>query len=302
MTSDNERASRVSTARRWTLSTMCALAMLGASGQARADDARLCDSDWDSRSLVIQIGERDNDGKPLQPYDPSQPMAPYEFPGDRYLFREKGMVYRAVGKFSDRKEGDEALRQVETKMTHLYTNAYPPFLSSPGAYLVTESPTCKINRRNPVIDPSSWILEKNGVLLVGTDTSCTDGKLTKKVTVVSCDGMKNLVTDSVTAPCESNRVNTCIYPVAPDVFAFEHYYSQPGSGTEVRLRVYDVRKKKRLQSIDRSNGEGPDTELMNVKDVDNDGIPEIVFSIAGSGKQTSMLKWRKGKFVEVKTP
>jgi hypothetical protein len=302
MTSGNERASRVSTAGRWTLSTVCALVLLGSPGEGRADEARLCDSDWDSRSFVVQIGERDDDGKPLQPYDPSQPMAPYEFPGGRYLFREKGMVYRAVGKFRDRKEGDEALRQVETKMTHLYTNAYPPFLSSPGAYLVTESPTCKLDRGNPVIDPSSWILEKNGVLLVGTDTGCTGGKLTKKVTVVSCDGMKNLVTDSVAAPCEANRVNTCIYPVAPDVFAFEHYYSQPGSGTEVRLRVYDVRKEKRLQSIDRSNGAGPDTELMNVKDVDNDGVPEIVFSIAGSGKQTSMLKWSKGRFVEIKTP
>ncbi|MFY0570049.1 hypothetical protein ACN28E_40340 [Archangium lansingense] len=302
MTSDNERASRVSTARRWTLSTMCALAMLGASGQARADEARLCDAEWGRQSLIVQIGKRKNDGKPLQPYVPSQPMAPYELSGDRYLFGERGKVYRAIGRFSDRKEGEEALRKVETEMTHLYTNAYPPFLTSPGAYLVTGASTCDIDRRNPVIDPSSWILEKNGVLLVGTDTSCTGGKRTKKVTVVSCDGMKNLVTDSVTAPCEANRVDTCIYPVAPDVFAFEHYYSQPGAGTEVRLRVYDVRKKKRLQSIDRSNDSGPDTELMSVKDVDNDGVPEIVFSIAGSGKQTSMLKWSKGKFVEVKTP
>ncbi|PTL76910.1 hypothetical protein [Vitiosangium sp. GDMCC 1.1324] len=302
MTSGNERTSRVSPVGRWTLSTVCALVALGAPGQGRADEARLCDSDWDGQSFIVQIGKRKNDGKPLQPYDPSQPMAPYELPGDRYLFGERGKVYRAIGRFSDRKEGEEALRKVETEMTYLYTNSYPPFLTSPGAYLVTESPICKIDRRNPVIDPSSWILEKNGVLLVGTDTGCTGGKRTKKVTVVSCDGMKNLVTDSVAASCESNRVNTCIYPVAPDVFAFEHYYSQPGSGTEVRLRIYDVRKKKRLQSIDRSNDDGPDTELMKVKDVDNDGIPEIVFSIAGSGEQTSMLKWRKGKFLEVKTP
>ncbi|QRK13994.1 hypothetical protein JQX13_38350 [Archangium violaceum] len=276
--------------------------MLGAPAQGRADEVPLCDSNWDSRSLGIEIGERKNDGKPLQPYDPANPMAPYDLPGDRYLFGQKGKVYRTIGKFTDKKEGEEALRKVETEMTHLYTNAYPPFLTSPGAYLVTESPTCKIDRKNPVIDPSSWILEKNGVLLVATDAGCTRGQHTKKITVVSCDGMKNLVTDSITAPCEANRITTCIHPVAPGVFAFEHYYSQPGSGTEVRLRVYDVRKKKRLQSIDRSNDEGPDTELMNVSDVDKDGVPEIVFSIAGSGKQTSMLKWTKGRFVEAKSP
>lgn len=302
MTSGNERASRVSTAGRWTLPVVCALAMLGVAGEGRADEARLCDSDWDSRSFVVAIGERKKDDKPLQSYDPSQPMAPYELSGERYLFGEKGRVYRVVGRFSDKKEGDAALRQVETEMTHLYTNAYPPFLTTLGAYRVTESPMCKVTRDNPVIDPSSWILEKNGVLLVATEPGCTGGKLTKKLTVVSCDGKKNLVTDSVTAPCEAGRVNTCVYPIAPDIFAFEHYYSQPGAGTEVRLRVYDVRKKKRLQSIDRSNDAGPDTELMNVEDVDKDGVPEIVFSTAGSGQRTSMLKWSKGKFVEVKSP
>ncbi len=299
MSTGNERSARVSSARRWALSAVCALVVLGAPGQGRAEG--LCDSDWERPNLVIEIGERENDGKPLQSYDPNQPMAPYELPGERYLFREKGMVSRVVGRFSDRKEGEAALKEVLTEMSHLWTNAYPPFLSSPGAYLVTESPTCKVTRRNPVIDPSSWILEKNGVLLVGTETSCTRARLTKKVTVVSCDGMKNLVSDSVTAPCEAGQVTTCIHPIAPDVFAFEHFYSQPG-GTEVRLRIYDVRKKKRLHSFDSSHGGGLDTELMSVEDVDKDGVPEIVHSIAGTGEKTSVLKWSKGRFVKVKSP
>lgn len=299
MSTGDERASGVSSAGWWALSAVCSLVVLGAPGQGRAEE--LCDSDWEGQSFAIALGKWKSDGKPLQPYDPQQPMAPYELSGDRYLFSEKRKVYRVVGKFHDRAEGEATLKEVLTEMSHLWTNAYPPFLMNAGPYLVTEAPTCKVTRRNPVIDPSSWILEKNGVLLVGTETSCTRERLTKKVTVVSCDGVKNLVSDSVTAPCEAGRVTTCIHPIAPDVFAFEHSYSQPG-GTEVRLRIYDVRKKKRLQSFDSSHGGGPDTELMSVEDVDKDGVPEIVHSIAGTGEKTSVLKWSKGRFVKVQSP
>ncbi|QRK13664.1 hypothetical protein JQX13_18215 [Archangium violaceum] len=261
----------------------------------------LCDQNWDGRTLVIQIGERKNDGTPLEPYDPQQPMKPYEFVGERHLFRDEGMVYRAVGRFQDREEGEAAWKKVYTEMTHLYTGAYPPILTTPGAYLVTDSPTCKISRKNPVIDPASWILEKGGVLLVGAESECKKGQFTKTITVVSCDGMKNLMTDSVSVSCDAGRVNSCIYPVVPGVFAFEHSYSAPAQGTQVRLRVYDIaRKKKQLLSIDAGHDGGPETELMSVEDIDKDDVPEIVRTIAGTGERTSVLKWSKGRFSEVK--
>ena len=202
----NEGAPRGGAAGWRTLSAVCALAVLAAPQPARAE--QLCDQEWDGRTLVIQIGERKNDGTPLEPYDPQQPMKPYEFPGARHLFRQKGKVYRAVGRFQDRAEGEAVRNQVYTEMTHLYTGAYLPRLTTPGEYLVTESPTCKISRKNPVIDPASWILEKDGVLLVGTQTECKQGQLTKSITVVSCDGMKNLLTDSVSVPCDMGRVNS----------------------------------------------------------------------------------------------
>ncbi|HYO69028.1 MAG TPA: hypothetical protein VEU33_23405 [Archangium sp.] len=279
---------------------MCALVVLAAPHWAHAE--QLCDHAWDGRTMVIQIGERKNDGTPLEPHDPRQPMKPYEFLGDRHLFREKGVVYRAVGRFQDRAEGEAARDQVYTDMTHLYTGAYLPRLTTPGAYLVTDSPKCNISRKNPVIDPASWILEKDGVLLVGAQTECKKGQLTKTITVVSCDGMKNLMTDSVSAPCDAGRVTSCIHPVVPGVFAFDHSYSAPAQGTQVRVRVYDIPKKKRLHTIDAGHDGGPETELMSVQDIDKDGVPEIVHTIAGTGERTSVLKWSTGKFAKVKAP
>ncbi|OJH36867.1 hypothetical protein BON30_30680 [Cystobacter ferrugineus] len=267
---------------------------------ARAEP--LCDQNWDGANLIVQIGERKKDDTPLEPYDPKQPMKPYEFAGARYHLGQKGKVYRAVGKFQNREEGDAAWKHVYSEMTHLYTGAYPPFLTNPGAYLVTDLATCKINRKNPIIDPASWIMEKDNVLLVGAQTECKKGQFTKTITVVSCDGMKNLMTDSVKVPCDMGRVNSCIYPVVPGVVAFEHSYSAPAQGTQVRLRVYDIARKKRLHSIDAGHDGGPETELMSVQDIDEDGIPEIVRTVAGTGERTSVLKWSKGKFSEVKAP
>jgi len=182
----------------------------------------LCDTDWDDgHDYVIHIDERKDDGKPLVAFDPNAPMTPHELRGSRYLFREKGRVYRTMGRFQDPKEGEEALRKVEAEMPHLYTNAYPPFLSKLGAYLASESPTCKVTQRtrmNPVIDSASWILEKEGVLLAGTQSACVNGTLTKKVTVISCDGMKNLMTDTVKQVCDRLRhVDTCVYTLEPGI-------------------------------------------------------------------------------------
>lgn len=284
------------------LLTSAASFLLGMAPAPAHAEERLCDSEWGEQSLAIEVGERKNDGQPLKSYDPANPFEPYDLPGDRYLFARKGITYRSVGRFTDKQEGEEALKKVYEEMTYLYTGAYPPYLASLGPYLVSETFSCKVDGKNPVINPSSWLMEKDKVILAGATTACVRGRLTKKLTVVSCDGKKNLITDSVSAPCEAGRVTTCIHPVTPGVFIFEHFYSSPGGGTSVNLRAYDTGKKKKLKSMDWVNEGGPEAEVLGVEDVDKDGVPEIVRSIAESGKPTSMFKWKSGKFIEVKTP
>ncbi|ATB42330.1 hypothetical protein CYFUS_007808 [Cystobacter fuscus] len=296
-------ANKHATSRSLLLPSLATSVLLGMAPALAHAEESLCDSEWGAKSLTIEIGERKNDGQPLQSYNPAKPFEPYDLLGDRYLFAEKGVVYRTVGTFTDRKEGEEALKTVYMEMTHLYTGAYKPYLTSLGPYLVNDASTCKVNRDNPVIDPASWIMEKNKVLLVGqATTACERGQTTKKLTVVSCDGKKNLLTDSVSAPCEAGRITTCIHPLAPGVFIFEHYYSAPGAGTSVNLRVYDTAKKKKLKALSWVNEGGPEAEVLGVEDVDKDGVPEIVRSIAGSGRPTSLLKWNNGKLTEVKAP
>ncbi len=270
-----------------------------------AQGTRLCDSDWEDGQLrLVYLGQRKDDGQPLLPYNPRNPMQPYELRGDRYLFGERKLIIKVVGRFEDDKEAEEALREVQTRHTHLYTGSYRPFVSLPGPYFVNEAPACKVTREsriNPIFDPASWVLEKNGVLLVGTRTECKNGQRTKQVTVVSCDTKKNLLTDTVSVPCDAGRVDTCIHALAPDVFLFEHDFTSQGA-TSIRLRTYDVKKKKRVHALDTAHEGGPETELTSVTDIDQDGVPEIVTTVAGTGERTSVLKWRKSRFVESKTP
>src|SRR5690349_22551561 len=94
------------------LLTSAASLLLGSAPAPAHAEERLCDSEWGAKSLTIEIGERKNDGQPLQSYDPSKPFEPYDLLGDRYLFAEKGVVYRTVGNFTDRQEGEETLKTV----------------------------------------------------------------------------------------------------------------------------------------------------------------------------------------------
>jgi hypothetical protein len=261
----------------------------------------LCDTSWfDGQSLIIQIGERKDDGRPLQPFMPNQPMYPYDLPGNRFLLGDKGAVYTAVGRFERQEEGEAALRKVETERPSARA-----FLTRMGAYLATEARTCKISRtaraNTPALRAASWLVESEGVLLAGSRTQCESGQLAKKVSVLSCEGLKTLLTDSVSAPCEAGRVNTCVHTLAPGVVLLAHEYSAPG-GTQLLLRGYDVTKKKRLYSGDFGNEGGPDAEITRLEDVDGDGVPEIVTTVSGTGKRTSVLKWSKGKFAESKSP
>ena len=50
-----------------------------------------CDTGWpNGRARVIQMGKREDDGKPLQPFNPRAPLYPYELRGSQHLYREAG--------------------------------------------------------------------------------------------------------------------------------------------------------------------------------------------------------------------
>src|SRR6185369_13401087 len=80
---------------------------------ARAHGDPLCDHEWRSRPLVVEVGERKADDTPLKAFDPARQMAPYELPGDRYLFGHKNAVHKVIGDYPDRAAGKAALEDVE---------------------------------------------------------------------------------------------------------------------------------------------------------------------------------------------
>ena len=261
---------------------------------------RLCDTDWPTAAYAIRVGKDKNEGKPLRAYDPNRPTAVYDIDAGRYLFGPKGEIDHVVGRFTDKEDAKPVLKEIAERRAELWVSYRPPFIDYPGAYIVNESPTCKITRDNAVVDKSSWILELDGVLVVGTQRDCAGNKRVKKVTVVGCDGLKTLVTDTVTAPCaEVAQIDSCIYRVAPGVLLFEHSYSYPG-GSENDLRAYDIRNRKKVFGLEHGQEGGPETELVGVEDQDKDGTPEIVFRVAGTDEVTRILKWKNGKYTESK--
>lgn len=268
-----------------------------------------CDTDWvNGRARIIVLSYRKDDGKPLTPFRPSDPMYPYELRAGRFLFGDPDTIITAVGRFEDDEEAEVALKQVELERPSTRS-----FITVMGPYLFPESPTCRVTLRargkNPTIDAASWIAEKEGVLLAGSQTQCKNGRLTKKVTVMSCDGMKNLLTDTSEHVCdeEPRHVDTCVYAMEPGVVLLKHAYTLNGV-TTIRARAFDVRKKKQVYKQDITNGGGlpggdpenqPETDF---EDVDQDGIPELVVSVPDTGQRTSVRKWKQGRFVEAKTP
>ncbi|MFP2928917.1 hypothetical protein ACLESO_27710 [Pyxidicoccus sp. 3LG] len=234
-------------------------------------------------------------------------MYPYELRGGRFLFGEKDTIVTAVGRFEDRKEAEEALRRVEAQRP-----SADAFITILGPYLLPEKPTCKASRlargKNPAINAASWLLEKEGVLLAGSQTPCRDGVMTKKVTIMSCDGMKNLRTDTSEHACDHTRhVDTCVYAMEPGIVLIEHEYTLNGV-TAVHARAFDVRKNKQVYKQDFINGSGlpggdpENTPATDFEDVDQDGIPELVESIPDTGQRTSVRKWHKGRFIETRSP
>ncbi|WP_163997388.1 hypothetical protein [Pyxidicoccus caerfyrddinensis] len=278
------------------------------SSPATAHAESPCDTDWvDGQALIIVQGERQDDGTPLTPFRPSDPMYPYDLRGGRFLFGGQGTVFTAVGRFEDPEEAEAALKRMEREMPSTRS-----VLTTLGPYLVPESPKCRPSRvargKNPVIDAASWIVEKEGVLLAGSQTQCKNGKLTKKVTVMSCDGMKNLMTDTSEHVCDRTRhVDTCVYAMEPGIVFLKHAYTLNGVNS-IQGRALDVRKKKVVFKQDITNGSGlpggdpENTPRTDFEDVDQDGVPELVVSVPDKGERTSVRRWRQGKFVDTRSP
>ena len=173
-------------------------------------------------------------------------------------------------------------------------------MCAPGAYLPSEKYTCTLNKENDTLAKADWIVELDGHLFAGAESACKDEKKKKKtISVVDCDGKRLVVKDTIEVPCDAS-VHSCLNPLPDQAITFEHVYSMPGEGTEVLVRAYDIKSKRRVFAVESSNDGGPETELMSVEDVDGDGVPEIVQRIAGTGKVVSKMKWRNRHFVQVK--
>jgi hypothetical protein len=265
----------------------------------------LCDQDWEGGFSTIVVDQQKYDGKAkVKAYDPQNPEGAWDILSDSYLRykTDYGVVWlrRAIGRFYDNKSADAFLRKVykDSKFSRYLNPHFPPNIEGPGALLVSEKYTCKLDRTNKAIDSADWIVEVDGHLFAGGVTACKQGKKKKTVTVVDCAGSKSLLTDTVEVSCEAN-VNTCLHPLPDQAFALDHVYSLPDEGTNVLVRAYDIKKKQRVFSVDENNEGGPETELLSIEDVDGDGVPEILHRVAETGKIVSKLKWRNRHFVKL---
>lgn len=217
--------------------------------------------------------------------------------------RNKGLpanhVVKMIGRFYDRKDADAFLKKMygNSAFAQHIDPHYPPFVSAPGALLVSDKYTCTIDKENDTLTMATWIVEVEGRLFAGGETACKQGKR-KTITVVDCTGSKTVVTDTIEAPCEVS-IRSCLYPLPDQGFALDHVYSEAGEGTSVIVRAYDLTKKQRVFSAEETNDGGPETELISVEDVDGDGVPEIVHRVAGTDEILSKLKWRNRRFVKV---
>jgi hypothetical protein len=276
----------------------------------------LCDDDWEGGFWTVEVNQLKNDGKvpSAKPYDPQKPREPWFAPEGQYIRmgyygdperRNKGLpanqIIKMLGRFYDRKEADAFLKKMysDSALGAHMNPRYPPFVSSPGALLVSDKYTCTLNKENDTLRKATWIVEVDGRLFAGAETACKQGKKRKTVTVVDCAGEKTVVADVLDAPCGVS-IRSCLYPLPDEAFALDHVYSEAGEGTSVVVRAYDLKKKQRVFSAEETNDGGPETVLMSVDDVDGDGVPEIVHRVAGTDKVVEKLKWRNRRYAEVK--
>jgi hypothetical protein len=271
---------------------------LGGSARGQA----VCDDQWPvvPYGVLLKDAKRDP-AQTLRAPTPGQPFEPWDLPGDRYLFGDHALTYSVLGPYGDRKDAAAALEEVRAKYTHLITPSLPPSVFVPGAYLASASPRCTLKRDNKAVDVGHWVHEQDDRFFVGQFTPCARAQRAKTVTVLACDGNKQLVSDVVKADCDGGRITTCLHPLGKGVYLFSHRHSRQG-GSEVKLRVWDTQRRRRLQSLDHSVEGGPEAELVSVEDTDGDEIPEIVYKVAGSGETTKVLRFSGGRFVAAKRP
>ena len=266
----------------------------------------LCDDKWIGGFETVEIGGRKYDGSKLRDYDPQHPEVPWSVRGERYMLcqHEKDMMYTLLGRFWDRKETDKFLGKVETDphFISMTSPSYPPVATGLGAYLASDQYTCTLDRSNPIIDPSNWIVELDGYLFAGDATECKQGKYRKVVTVIDCTGKKNLVTDTWAAPCDAGPVSTCIVEMSPGMFGIQQDYSHSSEGRQLSFRVYDVAKRRKVfamtEGYDMTGGQDA---FVKVRDVDNDGVPELekLTCEGASCQRASLRKWDGRAFVDV---
>jgi hypothetical protein len=181
---------------------------------------------------------------------------------------------------------------------------FPPTVTDPGALLVSNPYTCKLDFGNPVLRYADWIGEVDGLLYAAKEEACKGGKKKKKtVSVVDCKGDKTLLVDTWTAPCEATRTNACLYPMSPGMVGIQQEYSASGEGRQMSFRTHDTGKRRKVfgmtEGYDRTGGPEDFTDVM---DVDGDGVPELSDRHCDGDdcQRTRLRKWNGQRFVEVK--
>jgi len=290
-----------------------------AGGAAKSTAKPLCDGDWDGGFWTIEVDHLKNDGRtPVsKPYDPADPKQPWFAAQGTYFRmgylqdpdrRNKGLppseIIKMIGRFSDKKDADLFYKSAykDSALARHFNPRYPPFVSAPGALLVSDKYTCTLSKENDAIANADWIVEVDGRLFAGAESGCKQGKTKKTVNIVDCDGKKVLATDTWASPCEGSRVTTCLFPMSPGVVAVQQSYSASGEGRQVSFRGYDLAKGRKIFAF--SEGYDPTgyDDVTDFEDVDGDGIPEL------SGRhcegdnchRTRLQKWNGKRFVDVK--
>ncbi|MCG5055321.1 MAG: hypothetical protein KA712_20345 [Myxococcales bacterium] len=154
-------------------------------------------------------------------------------------------------------------------------------------------------RNEKVYFASDWMVETAGALFFGQNGTCKNGKVTKTVVALGCDGEKKLFSDSITVDC-SSEVTTCLHPIGNDAIVIQHAYSEEEGGTQLDVRTWALKKKKRVHKLEWGHDGGPDTELLSVTDIDSDGIPELTFTQADADTPHKVMRWNGKTYADTK--
>jgi hypothetical protein len=308
------------------------LAVTLSAGFVRADDKApgndakpavkaLCDENWEGGFWTVEVNQLKNDGKtPLsKAYNPERLLEPWLAPEGQYLRmgyyqdpdrRNKGLapnqIVKMIGRFDDKKKADEFLKKMygDSRFASNLNPRYPPFVSSPGALLVSEKYTCTLNKENDTLSKAAWIVEVDGHLFAGAESSCKQGKKKKTVSILDCEGKKTLATDSWSAPCDGSRVDSCVFPMSPGVAGIRHDYSASEEGRQTSFRVYDLSRGRQLATFTGGGDwEAQGGTFCSFEDRDGDGVPEIVNTECESSEKCAEVrirKWKKDRFIDVK--